>query len=73
MISNRRFFYNIDKGLMFESIFLQYEKNQVEKTHKLFITSSDYRRFLKVAAGSSSNGIIQFIDHMVYGLYHSEK
>ena len=43
------------------------------KDHKLFITHSDYRRFLKTAAGSSSKGIIQLIDHMAYGLYYGEK
>ena len=43
------------------------------KDHKLFITHSDYCRFLKTAAGSSSKGIIQLIDPMAFGLYHSEK
>ena len=39
------------------------------KTVKLYFFNPDYRRFLKAAVGSTSGGIIQYIDYMGYGLY----
>ena len=43
------------------------------KTVKLYFSNSDYRRFLKTALGSTSGGIIQYIDYMGYGLYSGKK
>ena len=43
------------------------------KAVKLYFTNPDYRRFLKATVGSTSGGIIQYIDYMGYGLYSGKK
>ena len=43
------------------------------KIVKLYCTNPDFRRFLKAAVGSTSGGIIQYIDYMGYGLYSGIK
>ncbi len=43
------------------------------KTVKLYFSNPDYRRFLKTAFGSTSGGIIQYIDYMGYELYSGKK
>ena len=43
------------------------------KTVKLYFSNPDYRRFLKTALGSTSGGIIPYIDYIGYGLYSGKK
>jgi hypothetical protein len=43
------------------------------KTIRFYFTNPDYRRFLKTAGGTASGGLIQYMDHIGYGLYSGEK